>query len=184
MEKCIFLDRDGTLNIEKEYLHKKEDFEWEKNAIEALKMFSDLGYKIIIVTNQSGVARGYYSENDVLLLNNYVKSYLLSKDIKIDEIMYCPHHINGKGKYRLNCKCRKPGIKMFEEARVKYNIDYTKSFMIGDKLSDIEAAIRLGITPIFVRTGHGIEEVDKIYFNTLIYNNVYEAATYIKDINC
>jgi len=176
MEKAIFLDRDGTLNVEKDYLYKKEDFEWEYKVIPALKIFYDLGYKLIVITNQSGIARGYYTEEDLKELNYFLINNLKKERIELTDIFYCPHHEKGIGEYKKNCKCRKPGIELFENARKKYNIDYSQSYMIGDKVADLESAIRLGVKPILVKTGHGKEELNKIYFKTEIYENLYDFA--------
>lgn len=184
MDKYIFLDRDGTLNVEKSYLYKKEDFEWEEGAIEALKIFYELGYKIVIVTNQSGIARAYYTEEDLYRLNDFIKEELKKYDIKIEKILHCPHHVDGVGVYKKKCKCRKPGLELFEDVRKAGEIDYINSYMIGDKISDAEVAIRLGMEPILVKTGHGDEEIDKLYFKAKSFKNVYEAALYITDRKC
>ena len=109
MKKVIFLDRDGTINVEKSYLHKWEDFEFEKNAIEGLKELKDLGYEFIVVTNQSGIGRGYYTEEDLINLNNEMTKKLKEFGINILECFYCPHHPEkGIGKYKVDCSCRKP----------------------------------------------------------------------------
>ena len=101
MKKAILLDRDGTINVEKDYLHKIEDFEFEKNVVEALKIFSDLGYTMAVVTNQSGIARGYYTEDDLQKLNEYIKRELEKHGIIIEKFYYCPHHPEkGIGKYK------------------------------------------------------------------------------------
>ncbi len=163
MNKAIILDRDGTINVEKDYLHKIEDFEFEKGVIEGLKILSQLGYIFIVVTNQSGIARGYYSEEDLEILNNHIGEILLKEGIKIEKFYYCPHHPEkGVGKYKVECNCRKPNPGMLEEAIKEFNIDREKSFMIGDNISDIEAGIRAKVTPILVETGHGVEHLKKV----------------------
>jgi len=184
MNKYIFLDRDGTLNVEKKYLYKKEDFEWEKCAINALKIFTEIGYKLVIVSNQSGIARGYYTESDLFVLNEFIIESLKKNNIFITHMLYCPHHKDGKGKYKKKCKCRKPGLKLFEDVRRSEKIDYLNSYVIGDKISDAETAIRLGMEPLLVKTGHGKEEIKKLYFKANIFENIYEAALYIKDRKC
>ncbi|MEG0729906.1 MAG: HAD family hydrolase [Cetobacterium sp.] len=109
MKKTIFLDRDGTINVEKNYLHKIEDFEFENRAIEALKILSDLGYQLIVVTNQSGIARGYYGEEDLEKLNNYMMEELKKNGVEITACYFCPHHLEkGVGRYKVECECRKP----------------------------------------------------------------------------
>ncbi len=182
MSKCIFLDRDGTINIEKDYLYKKEDFEWEENAKKAIKIFKELGYKVIVITNQSGIARGYYTEEDLHKLHDYIQEELKKEGTEIDAFYYCPNHEKGIGKYKEKSRDRKPDIGLFEKAKKEYGIDYQKSFMAGDKISDIEAAARLGMTPVFVKTGHGKEEIEQIYFKAYVYENIYEFALSLKNI--
>lgn len=180
MKKCIFLDRDGTINIEKDYLYKVEDFEFEDRVVEALKILKKLGYIFIVITNQSGIARGYYTEEDFLKLDKFMKNSLKKDNIEILETYYCPHHEKGFGIYKKKCTCRKPGIDFFEEARKKYDIDYFNSFMLGDKISDLESALKLGIKPVLIETGHGKKDKEKIYFKSLIFKNLYDFA---KSIN-
>ncbi|MBZ4683916.1 MAG: D-glycero-D-manno-heptose 1,7-bisphosphate phosphatase [Fusobacteriaceae bacterium] len=184
MKKCIFIDRDGTINVEKNYLHKIEDFEFIENSEKAIKIFKELGYLVIVITNQSGIARGYYNENDVKILHNHINEALKNNyNVEIDDFYYCPHHTKGNIKeYSIECKCRKPEPEMFIKAKEKYNIDFLNSYMVGDKLSDLEGAIKLGIEPIFVKTGHGKIEEEKIYFNVKKYNDIYEFAKELEKI--
>ena len=181
MEKVVFLDRDGTINIEKDYLYKKEDFEWEKGAQKAIKIFNDLGYKVVIITNQSGIARGYYKEEDVMKLHEYMDEELKKNEAKIDKYYFCPHHIDGEGKYQKRCINRKPEIGFFEDIQKEIEIDLRNSFIIGDKLSDLEAGIRIGIKPILVKTGHGEENIKKLYFKVDIEKNLIEVAKKIQN---
>ena len=163
MNKAIILDRDGTINIEKDYLYKIEDFEFEEGVIEGLKILADLGYIFVVVTNQSGIARGYYTEDDLCILNTYIGKSLEERGIKIEKFYYCPHHPEkGVGNYKVKCTCRKPNPGMLEEAIREFNIDRDKSFMIGDNMSDIEAGINAKVTPILVETGHGLEYIEKV----------------------
>ena len=137
MNKAIFLDRDGTINVDKAYLSKIEDFEYIPGVIEGLRMLQDARFILIIVTNQSGIARGYYSEEDFLKLNNWMLSDLKKKGIKIAQVYYCPHHPNGKiEKYKMDCACRKPKLGMYEKAIEAFDIDLSLSFTIGDKIRD------------------------------------------------
>ena len=139
MKKAIFLDRDGTINIEKEYLYKICDFEFLPGVIDALQILQKAGYLLIIITNQSGIARGFYSENDFHTLNQWMTDELRRKGIFIDKVYYCPHYPEAKiEKYRLACECRKPGLGMFMQAVKEFDIDLGKSFTIGDKLRDCE----------------------------------------------
>ena len=111
MNKAIFLDRDGTINVDKGYLYEIDAFELLPGVISALNMFRNLGFLLIIITNQSGIARGYYSERQYHLLNDWMIKMLMSKNVPIDASYYCPHHPDAKiDKYRIDCQCRKPQI--------------------------------------------------------------------------
>ncbi len=184
MNKIVFLDRDGTVNVEVDYLHKIEDFKFESEADKAIKIFNDLGYKVIIVTNQSGIARGYYTEEDLEKLHKYMDEQLKILGAKVEKYYYCPHHPKGKiEKYAINCNCRKPELGMFIDAIKEFDIDLENSIMVGDKISDLESAIRLGIKPVLVETGHGKAEIDKAYFKVEIHKNLYEFANNLKTKN-
>ena len=135
--KAIFLDRDGTINVEKDYLYRIEDFEFLPRVIDALKLLQSAGYLLIIITNQSGIARGYYKESDYEKLNAWMLKELKQKGINISAVYHCPHHPNAKiDKYRVNCSCRKPNKGLFEKAINDFNIDLSLSYSIGDKIRD------------------------------------------------
>lgn len=146
MNKAVFLDRDGTINVEKNYLYQIEDFEFIPGVPEAIKMLNDAGYLVIVVTNQAGIARGYYTEEDMYKLHRHIDEELKKYNAHIDAYYFCPHHpLHGIGKYKQDCNCRKPKSGMLEEAIKDFNIDVTKSYIIGDKEWDIEAGKKLGI---------------------------------------
>lgn len=154
MKKAIFLDRDGTIIEEKNYLSKKEDVKILEYAIDGLKLLQDSGYMLFIVSNQSGVARGYFSEETVNEINNYLKELLALHKIVIDEISYCPHLKTGKiNFYKQDCDCRKPKTGMIMNLVKKYDIDLSKSYIIGDKMSDLELAKNCNCKGIIVLTG-------------------------------
>ena len=156
MEKVIFLDRDGTLNVEVNYLHRKEDLVLLPGVPEALKAFKDQGYKLVVITNQAGVARGYYTEEDVKELHRYMNELLAGQGAGIDASYYCPPHPeHGIGKYKIPCHCRKPETGMFEMAEQDFEVDKASSWMIGDKLIDIEAGRNYGVRTVLVGTGYG-----------------------------
>lgn len=181
MRKVIFLDRDGTINVEKSYLHKWEDFEFEKNAIEGLKELKNLGYEFIVVTNQSGIGRGYYTEEDLVTLNNQMTKKLKEFGIEILECFYCPHHPEkGIGKYKVDCNCRKPNPGMLLEGIKKYNVDIDNSFMIGDKKGDLEAGKKAGLKSILVLTGYGKKIEEEVKGNYLIAKDLLEVVTILK----
>ena len=157
---AVFLDRDGVINQESDYVHTIDEFKFIKNVIPAMKMIKDKGYALIIVTNQSGIARGYYTEEDFLKLTEWMDWSLQLEGIRLDGIYYCPHHpTEGIGEYRCQCDCRKPAPGMFYEARDYRGLDLAKCYMVGDRTSDIESGINAGIkNNILVRTGYPLEE--------------------------
>lgn len=173
-QRAFFLDRDGTINVEKNYLFKVEDWEWTPRAIDAIKLINNAGYLAIVVSNQAGIARGYYTDNDVQTLHVEVDRMLAKFDAKIDAYYYCPHHPEF-GNPR-NCHCRKPHPGMFLQAQADFKIDFDRSYMIGDKLIDAQAAINVGIKPALVRTGYGEASEDEAVSTLAFYDNLYEAV--------
>ena len=142
MKPAVFIDRDGTINMEKHYLHKIEDFEFIHGSDKAIKMLNDKGFLVIIVTNQSGVARGFYNEEDVKKLHDHMKQELNKVGAHFDAIYYCPHHDESVIKqYKIDCDCRKPKTGMFNSAKKEFDIDLNNSWMIGDKKEDISFSI-------------------------------------------
>jgi len=137
--KTIFLDRDGVINKDINYLHKIDDFEFIDGIFDACLHFQSLGYTIIIITNQSGIERGYYNESDYQILNQWMLGNFNERDIKILDIFHCPHGPKSM------CGCRKPKPGMLKKAQEKHHIDMKKSWMIGDKETDIQAANAAGI---------------------------------------
>ncbi len=183
---AVFLDRDGTLNVDVDFLDSVEHLELIPGAAEAVRIFNRLGKKVIVVSNQSGVARGYFDEQRVREINQTLLYRFTAEGARIDAIYYCPHHPDfGEPHYRRNCNCRKPEPGMFLQAAEEHEIDLEKSYMIGDKYSDIEAGKRLSMVSILVLTGNGrrhyLRYKDKpdIPQPDLIVGNVLEAAQYI-----
>lgn len=162
MERVVFLDRDGTLNQEVHYLHKTGDLKLLPGVGRALKLLRQSGYRLVVVTNQAGVARGYFGTEDVENLHRYMDRVLEREGAFIDAYYYCPHHpVHGVGIYKKECSCRKPGIGMFEMAEKRFHIDKAHSFMVGDKLLDVEAGKNYGLASILVGTGYGREQHDQ-----------------------
>ena len=154
---AVFLDRDGTLNLEKNYLYRAEDFEFIPGAVEAVSMLNHAGFLVVVLTNQSGIARGFYSEADLQRLHRHVDTLLAAGGARVDAWYYCPHHPEGQEPYRHVCDCRKPLPGMLFQAAAEHGINLKESVMIGDKLADIQAALAAGCRPILVRTGYGAE---------------------------
>lgn len=159
MNKAVFLDRDGVINKKGKsyYIHREEEFLFNKGVSEALMHFSEKGYLLIIITNQGGIARGIYTVAQLEKLHRFMISGLESAGVRITDIFYCPHHPDIEP-----CQCRKPGTLLFEKAIGKYDIDTAASFMIGDKETDIIPAEKLGIKGILIPTnGNMMDEVVK-----------------------
>lgn len=181
MDKVVFMDRDGTINVEKNYLYRPEELTFIPGAEAAIKRLNDSGYKVVVVTNQAGVARGYYSEDDVRKLHGFMQEELKKSGAHIDRFFYCPHHpVHGKGKYLCSCNCRKPDIGMFKQAEEIFDIDITNSWMIGDNKGDIEAGIRYGVITILVGTGYGKKIMEEKNVRYDYYkNNLADAVDFI-----
>ena len=143
---ALFLDRDGVVNIEKNYLHKVEDFEFIDDIFALCKKYQTLGYLIVVVTNQSGIARGYYSEEDFSLLTRWMVDVFDRENIHITDVYHCPHHPDISG----TCSCRKPEPGMLLAAAEKYNIDLENSLLVGDSERDITAAHRAGLKETYL----------------------------------
>lgn len=146
MHKALFLDRDGVINVEKDYLYKIEDFEFIDGIFELCKYFQAENYKIFVVTNQSGIAREFYTEKEFQNLSNWMIQQFQDHEIKLTKIYHCPHH----PKYSGECDCRKPNPGMFLQAAKEFDIDLKNSVMVGDKERDIEAAINAGLQTTYL----------------------------------
>jgi len=176
MKRAVFIDRDGTINEEREYLYRTDDFAFIPGAVQAIRLLNDAGFLVIVVTNQSGVARGYYTEEDVHLLHRHIATQLEQSGARVDAWFYCPHHPSGRGSYALPCRCRKPLPGMLLEAAGRYDIDLESSVMIGDKLVDVEAGRAAGCRPILVRTGYGSGEERRCGGDVAVFDDLLAAA--------
>jgi D-glycero-D-manno-heptose 1,7-bisphosphate phosphatase len=176
MKRAVFIDRDGTINVEKEYLYRTDDFAFISGAPQAIRLLNEAGFLVIVVSNQSGVARGYYTEEDVHLLHHHIASLLEQFGARVDAWFYCPHHPAGRGSYALPCRCRKPLPGMLLEAAGRFVIDLESSIMIGDKLVDVEAGAAAGCRSILVRTGYGSEEEHLCRCGVEVFDDLLSAA--------
>jgi D-glycero-D-manno-heptose 1,7-bisphosphate phosphatase len=179
MKRAVFLDRDGTINIEKEYLYQAAEFEFIPGAAEAIRLLNQAGMLVVVVTNQSGVARGYYTEEDVENLHRHIDRELESCGAHVDAWLYCPHHPTGRGSYGLPCNCRKPLPGMLQDAARRYGIDLEKSAIIGDKRADIEAGLAAGCRTFLVRTGYGAEEEQYVGPQTTVCDDLLSAVKFM-----
>lgn len=161
--KAAFIDRDGSLIVEKGYLDDVKKVKFYSRSIAALKMLKEAGFKAVVVTNQSGIARGYFTEKFVKDTHGHINALLKKHGLKIDGFYYCPHHQKAvREKYRKDCSCRKPNTGMLDAAVLKFKIDLKKSVTIGDKLSDVKLGHNAGAKGILVLTGYGRKEKAKI----------------------
>jgi D-glycero-D-manno-heptose 1,7-bisphosphate phosphatase len=158
--RAAFIDRDGVLNEERAFVHRIEDFAFVPGAVEALRALKSAGYLLVVVTNQSGIARGLYSEADYLALAGHMRERLAAEGAGLDAVEYCPHLPDAPiARYRLDCDCRKPKPGMLGRAIQRLEIEPGASFLVGDRLSDIEAGRAAGIGRCFlVRTGYPLTD--------------------------
>lgn len=162
-KRAVFLDRDGTINVEKNYLYKIDDFEFIDGVLEALKELSDAGFLLIIITNQSGIARGYYTEKDYEILNSWLLETLAKNGINITASYFCPHLPDATvEKYRTLCTCRKPNTGLFEQAVKDFNIDLKRSFAIGDKIRDLAICEKSDCKGFLVGNNEKSEIIEKV----------------------
>ncbi|HIF9108893.1 D-glycero-beta-D-manno-heptose 1,7-bisphosphate 7-phosphatase [Photobacterium damselae] len=157
---AVFIDRDGVINVDHGYVHTTDDFEYVEGVFAACKKLKEMGYLLVLVTNQSGIARGMFTEDEFLSLTEWMDWNFVDNGVEFDGIYYCPHHPEGQGDYRQECDCRKPKPGMLISARDYLKIDMAQSVMIGDKADDMTAAKAAEVgTKILVRTGKPITEV-------------------------
>ncbi|HNQ67758.1 MAG TPA: HAD family hydrolase [Bacteroidales bacterium] len=155
--KAVFLDRDGVINLERgRYTCKPDDFILNEGIAESVKVLNDSGFLVIVISNQGGIAKSLYAISDVLDIHEKFCDLLKETDAVIDDFFFCPHHDSIS-----NCLCRKPGSLLFEKAIAIYNIDSSKSFMIGDSERDVQAAEKLGIKGILIHANENIFNICK-----------------------
>lgn len=144
--RAAFLDRDGVLNVDRGYVYKASEFEWMGGAREAIALLNRTGYRTIVVTNQSGIGRGFYTEEHVYALHGWMAEQLQPIGARIDAFYFCPHHPEATVRaYRMTCACRKPQSGMLTRAIEEHGLDPSASFLIGDKESDCDAAAKAGV---------------------------------------
>ncbi len=157
---AVFLDRDGTINVDHGYVHEIDQFQFIDGVIEAMKELKRQGFALVLVTNQSGIARGKFSEDQFMTLTEWMDWSLADRGVDLDGIYYCPHHPeHGKGDYRQECDCRKPKPGMLISAQQFLNIDMAASYIVGDRAEDLQAAAAAGVgTKVLVRSGKPVTE--------------------------
>ena len=181
----IFLDRDGTINEEVDFLSSPENLHLLPRSAEAIHEFNALGFKVFIVTNQSGIARGRFTEKQLHDIHEALLSRLAEHNAHIDAIYYCPHHPDGsEPQFRTDCDCRKPQPGMILKAVREFSIDLPRSFVVGDRLIDIQMGNAVGVPAILVLTGYGKKELSLCQHHNAkiayIAADLFEAAQFIK----
>ncbi len=180
----VFIDRDGTLNEERDFICRAEDFELIPGAAEAVRKLNNRGIPTCVISNQSGVARGYLTEGDLLLIHAKLRAELEKENAWVDRIYYCPHHpTEGIPPYNVECDCRKPGPGMMRRGERELNIDLARSFVVGDKTTDVQAGKAVGATTVLVLTGYGRSSLAEIKKERIaadhISPSIVEAVEYI-----
>jgi D-glycero-D-manno-heptose 1,7-bisphosphate phosphatase len=169
---AVFLDRDGTIIEDNEYISNTSDVNFFPYTFKVLKLLQK-HFLLFVITNQSGISKGLTSESDVQKVNKYITDTLRTKGITIFDTFYCPH------KNEDNCNCMKPRPHFINKAAQLYNVDLTKSFIIGDHPSDVECGINAGVTPIYLLSGHGNKHKNELLFNSKVCNNLSDASKFI-----
>ncbi|MCG9965305.1 MAG: D-glycero-beta-D-manno-heptose 1,7-bisphosphate 7-phosphatase [Shewanella sp.] len=180
VNRAVFLDRDGVINKDHGYVHQVDDFEYIEGVFEACLALKQQGYKLVVVTNQSGIARGMYTEDQFHSLTEWMDWNFADKGVELDGIYYCPHHNEkGIGEYKVDCDCRKPKPGMLLDAAKFLKIDLSQSVMVGDKADDMLAAKAAGVpTRILVRTGKAIADESDA---SVVLDSIADVPAFLKN---
>lgn len=174
MHKAVFLDRDGVINVDHGYVYRFEDFAFIDGVVESLARLRSLGFLLVLVTNQSGIARGMYTEEDFDLLCARMQEVLAESRAQFDRIYYCPHLKEGSvTKYKIDCQCRKPRPGMFLQAISELGIDAGGSYMVGDRPSDLEAARKAGVRTL-IYVGDNAETIQSDKEGVIFYKDLHD----------
>ncbi|MFC2059481.1 D-glycero-alpha-D-manno-heptose-1,7-bisphosphate 7-phosphatase [Chloroflexota bacterium] len=180
MKRAVFLDRDGTIIEDVGYLNERSRIKFLPRASEAIRLLNETGFKVIIATNQSGVARGYFTEEKLREINSYIQESLAEHGAFIDETYYCPHHVEGIiEEYKKECYYRKPNPGMIEKAAVEFDISLKDSFVVGDKITDIEAGHRAGCQTILLSDKESASKEELALKPDYIAGDLYEATSWL-----
>ncbi len=166
---AVFLDRDGTINEELNFIRRPEELVLLPGAAEAIRALNRRSVLACVISNQSGVARGYLTEQDLIPIHARLEEELARSGARVDRIAYCPHHpTEGIPPYNMPCRCRKPGTGMLDDAAGALDIDLTRSFVVGDRLTDVQAGLNAGATAVLVLTGYGRQALTELEKNNEI----------------
>lgn len=172
---AVFLDRDGTLIEEAHYLADPDRVVLLPGTVEALRAIRAAGYALVVVTNQSGIARGLYSEDDFRAVQRRLEGLLAEGGVHLDAVLYCPHHPDYSGP----CECRKPGLGMYRQAEAALGIDLSASVYVGDRVKDVLPALQTGGIGYLVRTGYGMAEAEHLPGGITVIEDLCELARII-----
>ena len=181
-EFAVFVDRDGTINVDVDFLSSPSQLRLIPRSADAIRVLNELGIPVVVITNQSGIARGLYSEQDLRIVHHAMDEELKKFNASVLDYFYCPHHPDdGLPKYRIDCECRKPKPGMLHQAKTKYGFDLGRSFVVGDKCIDVQTGKAVGATAIQVSTGYGMKEHEmcgnlRDYYAT----DLFDAVQFIK----
>lgn len=176
MERAVFLDRDGTINVDVDYLHEPGRLRFIDGAIDALALLKKKGYRLIVISNQSGIGRGYFGTQDVEKLHEYMNRVLQKYNAAIDAFYYCPHVEQDE------CTCRKPRTGLIQRAAADWNIDLTSSYMVGDRESDIMTAVNAGCRYGLLLSGHAVPDDLKEQCRDRLYKDLWDFAQHICEV--
>ncbi len=182
MNRAVFLDRDGVINEEPPLnAHRLDQLKLIARAASAVRLLNSNKFVVVVVTNQGGVAHGYFREEDTQVFNKAIEEYMAKENAYFDAIYYCPHHSEAEiERYRIDCECRKPRPGMLIKAQQEFNIDFKQSFIVGDRLTDIEAGKKVGCKTIMVKTGYGTEEFNNNHVECdYVASDLYDAVQHI-----
>ncbi len=182
MSKALFLDRDGIINIDHGYVYKIEDFEFVEGIFDLCRLAIDKGYQIFVITNQAGIARGYYDKTAFEVLSKWMVNAFAEQGITITKVYYCPHHPSkGVNEFVMSCDCRKPEPGMIKQAQQEFAIDLMESVFVGDKVSDMQAASKAGIkTRILVDSRYTNEPLSEQIADVIRVDELNKADKFIK----
>jgi len=176
LKPAVFLDRDGTINVDTGYIAGPEELRLIEGSAAGLKALNDNGVKVVVITNQSGVARGFYGRKDVDAVNRRLAALLKKRGASFDALYYCPHHPDD------SCECRKPGAALIRRAAKEHGIDPSISYVVGDRASDIELAAKIGAKGVLIKTGPWQEELEKLSSTpALVTKDLLRASRWIID---
>jgi len=180
---AVFLDRDGTVNVDKEYLSSPDQLQLIPRSAAAIRELNILGTRVFIITNQSGVARGLFSEEDVLKVHDTLRALLKSEHAYVDDFFYCPHLPgSADNRYNKECDCRKPKPGMLQQAERKYSVDLRRSFVIGDRCIDVATGKAVAAGTVMVSTGYGAKEIRECRNEPDFFaQDLLEGVKYVKE---